>query len=125
MCKESTLTKERIPGLRWNTVRGFRSLSAWNYLHLLPIGIMAYAGIIPNMLYLKNALVRYQPNKGIQMHKGQQGLYRPRLSCDFNASCNTCEKLMFRSKAAALSHAGKVTVLLTERFAFAKRMEGI
>lgn len=49
----------------------------------------------------------------------------PRWSCDFKASCKTCEKLMFRSRAAALSHAGRVTVLLTERFTFAMRTDGI
>ena len=43
----------------------------------------------------------------------------------FIASCNNCEKLMLYSKAFALSHAGKVTVLFTALFLFAKRTAGI
>ena len=49
----------------------------------------------------------------------------PICSCDFKASCNTCERLIFRSSAAAFSHAGKVTVQFTERFTFAMRIDGI
>ena len=43
----------------------------------------------------------------------------------FIASCNNWEKLMLYSKAFALSHAGKVTVLFTALFLFAKRTAGI
>lgn len=48
-----------------------------------------------------------------------------RCSCSFRASWRTWEKLTSRSRAAALSHAGRVTVRLTDRFTCAIRMEGM
>ena len=56
-----------------------------------------------------------------------RGRFRPlsKINSHFKASCNTCKKLILRSRAAALSQAGNATVRFTDRLTFTMRIEGI